>query len=89
MVGQYVEDEAFLDGLLHGVRVERQVLDGAVGLGRCVAEQFEGLVLWRRREGEVAGVVQQPSAFDDPVDAVLEGVVIIGVSVGVRVGIAQ
>ena len=32
VVAQHIEDEALLNGLLHRVAVERQVLDGSIGL---------------------------------------------------------
>ena len=56
VVSQHVQDEAFLDGLLHGVGVEWQVLDGAVVLRKRFTEQLQGLVLGGGGEGEVAGV---------------------------------
>ena len=84
MVAEHVEDEAFLDGLLHGVAVERQVLDSAVRLRIRFAEQFEGLVLWCGREGEIAGVVEQAAVFDDVVDLVLERVFVIVVGLAAQ-----
>ena len=77
VAAQHVEDEALLDGLLHRVRVERQVLDGAIWLRRGVAEQLEGLVLRRGREGEVAGVGEHAVTVDETVYLVLEGVLVI------------
>ena len=77
VVFQHVQNEVLLDGLLHGVAVEGQVLHGPVGLGRGVPEEFQGLVFWRRREGEVAGVGQHLTALDDAVDLVLEGVFVL------------
>ena len=79
VVLENVEDEAFLDRLLHGVDVERLPLLRAVvtchGLARTVehllAEHFERLVLRRRREGEIAGVLEELSAFHQGVDLVL------------------
>src|SRR2546421_86606 len=58
VVLEHVEDEAFLDGLLHGVSIEGAVLDLAVLLVG-LAEGLEGLVLGRGGEGEVAGVWQE------------------------------
>ena len=52
VVRQHVQDEALLDGLAHGVEVERLV--GAVGLAG--AEELQRLVLGRGGEGEEADV---------------------------------
>ena len=67
VVTEDVEDEAFLDGLLHGVAMERQVLDGVVWLRIWISEQFECLVLGRGREREVAGVGEHPVALNEAV----------------------
>ncbi len=56
---EHIEDEAFLDRLLHRVAVEGPVLDLALGVGRQrLAEHLQRLVLGRGGEGEVAGVGQ-------------------------------
>lgn len=58
VVAQRVEDEAFLDGLAHGVRVEGAV-DRLAVLGDTAvlgAEEFEGLRLGGGREGEVGEI---------------------------------
>ena len=60
VVLQHVHDEAFLDGLLHGVAMERVVPDGAVELGIRVAEDLQRLVLGSGGKGKVAGVAKQP-----------------------------
>jgi len=52
VVLQHIEDETFLDGLAHTVFVKRLGL--AVGV--ALAEDFDGLVLGRRREGEEAEI---------------------------------
>ena len=57
VVLQHVDDEAFLDRLLHGVDVEWE-MPGVPALWRRVAEDFQGLVLGGGGEGEVAGVGQ-------------------------------
>ena len=66
-----VQDEPLLDGLLHRVDVEGEVLHRPVGLGRRLSEEFQGPVLRGCREGEVAGVAQHAPACNDPVDLVL------------------
>ena len=78
VVAEHVHDEALLDGLLHRVGMEGQVLDRAICLlfGRY-PENLQGLVLRRRRECEVRGVGQELLCLDDPVDLVLEGVIVL------------
>ena len=52
---QHIEDEPFLNGLLHGVAVEGAMLNFSFGVCRHRdAEQFKRLVFWRGSEGEVA-----------------------------------
>ena len=77
VVAQDVEDEALLDGLLHGVAVEGQVADRAVGLRIRGAEDLEGLVLGGGGEGEVARVGQQLLGLHQAVDLILEGVLVL------------
>ena len=77
MVAQHVEDEALLDGLLHRVGMEWQVFDGAVWLRSWLTEQFEGLVLGRGGESEIARIVEQPVVLYGAVDLVLERVVVV------------
>ena len=67
---QYVENETFLDGLLHRVAVEGPTLHLTAFRVRY-AEHVERLVLRRRREGEVARVWQHLPLFDDAIDLVL------------------
>ena len=67
---EHVEDEAFLDRLLHRVAVEGPVLDLARLAGR-LAEDFQRLVLRRGGEGEIARVRQHLAGLH----AFLEGVV--------------
>jgi hypothetical protein len=56
---EHVEDEAFLDRLLHGVAVEGPMPDAPGRVGRQrLAEHLQCLVLRRRGEGEVAGIGQ-------------------------------
>ena len=77
VVGQHVQDEPLLDGLLHGVAVERPVPDhGAVG--HRLAEELERLVLRRRGEREVAGVGQHAPRLEDAVDPVLGRLLLVG-----------
>ena len=71
---QHVDDEVFLNRLLHGVDVEGDV-PGLVSLGDRRAEDLQRLVLGRRREGEVAGVGQELLRLHQPVDRVLGGLV--------------
>ena len=63
VVLQHIEDEAFLDGLAHGIDVERlrQVV-GAGGLGRVgpAAEQLQGLGLRGGREGDIGDTGVRP-----------------------------
>ena len=54
---EHIEDEALLDGLAHGVEVEGRGL----AVGALVAEQLQGLVLGRGREGEEAHVGLRPA----------------------------
>ncbi|MNI54660.1 hypothetical protein D3C73_1095630 [compost metagenome] len=59
VVLQHIEDEAFVDRLLHGVEVERcRRVVGADGLRRVAraTEQAQGRMLGRGGEGEVAGI---------------------------------
>ena len=72
VVPQHIQDEAFLDRLLHRVAVERQVAHRPVRLWVRSAEDFQRLVLRRRGEGEVAGVRQQLLRLHEPVDDVLD-----------------
>ncbi len=72
---QHVQDEALLDGLLHGVAVEGPVLD-LLALGVGLAEDLQRLVLGRGGEGEVAGVGQHLARFHDAVDDVLDGLLL-------------
>ena len=74
VVLQHVDDEAFLDRLLHGVDVEWE-MPGVPALWRRVAEDFQGLVLGGGCEGEVAGIGQQLLALHQPVYLVLGGLV--------------
>ena len=46
------------------------------GCGSGCAEYLQRLVLWRRGEGEVARVGKQPARLHEPVDPVLEGLVL-------------
>ena len=57
VVGEHVEDEAFLDGLAHRVQVERLVLAGG---GVEPPELLQHPALWRRGEGEEADVALLP-----------------------------
>ena len=76
VVLEHVEDEALLNRLLHGVAVKRAVLHLVARLVGD-AENFQRLVLRRGGEGEVAGIGQQLSGFDDAVDLVLGGFVLL------------
>lgn len=76
VVLEHVEDEAFLNRLLHGVAVEWPMLDVVTDL-EGDAENLQRLVLGCGREGKIAGVGQQFARFDDPVDLVLGGLVFV------------
>jgi hypothetical protein len=73
---KHVQDEAFVDGLLHAVDVERAMLDLAVFLER-LPEELQRLVLGRGGEGEVAGVRQELLGLDQAVDQVLDRLVLL------------
>ena len=75
VVLQHVNDEAFLNRLLHAVDVEREMSDLLPG-GFRRAEYLQRLALWGRREGEVAGVGQELLGLHQPVDLVLGGLVL-------------
>ncbi len=77
VVLEHVQDEALLDRLLHRVAVERPVLHRAVGLRLGLAEDLERPVLRRGGEGEVAGVGQQLLGLHQPVDPVLQRLVVV------------
>ena len=76
VVRQHVQDEALLDRLLHGVAVKGAMLDRAVRLRLRLAENFQGLVLGRGGEGEVARVGEQLVRLHQAVDLVLEGLLL-------------
>ena len=76
VVRQHVQDEALLDGLLHGVAVEGAVPYGAVGLRVGRAEDLQRLVLRGGGKREVAGVGEQLARLHHAVDLVLVGLVL-------------
>ena len=65
-----IEDETFVDGLLHRVAVERNVL-GVPTVGDWFTEDLQRLVLRSRGERVVAGIGQHLPSFHDAVDGVL------------------
>ena len=69
--------KTLLNGLLHRVAVEGAVFDGPVRLRLRFAENLQGFVLGRCREGKVARVGQQPAGLHQPVDLVLVGLVLL------------
>ena len=69
IVFQDVKDEAFLNGLLHGVNMERPVLDFAI-LFIWRSENLLGLVLWRRGERKIARGLYELPALDNGIDLV-------------------
>jgi len=71
VVGQHIEDEALLDGLLHGVQVKRLRPAAVVGVGR--AEQLQGLALRGRREGEERQVRLASAGGDGARQGILGG----------------
>ena len=79
VVGQHIDDEALLDGLLHRVGVERSVPSGAVRVRDGLPEHLQRLVLRGRGERKVARVGQQLLGFDDPVDLILDALLLIAV----------
>jgi hypothetical protein len=74
---EHVQNEALLDRLLHGVTVEGPVLHRAVRLRFGRAENLQRLVLGRGGEGEVTRVGQQLLGFHQPVDLVLQRLVLL------------
>ena len=85
VVRQHVDDEPFLDGLLHRVGVEGPML-GVPVVGVLRAEYLQRLVLGRGREGEVAGVGQQFLGLHQPVDLVFGRLVFVLVAAGLAEG---
>ena len=69
IVLQDVKDEAFLNGLLHGVNMERSVLDFAILFIWC-SENLLGLVLWRRGERKIARGLYELPALHNRIDLV-------------------
>ena len=63
VVLQHIENELFLDRLLHCVHMKRAPPDLALAVWRQgYAEQFEGLRLGRGGEGEITGIGEQLAA---------------------------
>ena len=70
-----IEDEAFFDGLFHGVGVEGAVGDFALGVrGQGFAEHLERFGLGRGGEGEVAGVGEHLAGGHALFDRFVDGV---------------
>ena len=74
---QHVEDEAFLDGLLHGVAVERAVFHRPVRLRLRVPEDLQPLVLRGSGEGEVARVWEELARLHEAVDLIFERLLLV------------
>ena len=74
---QHVHDEAFLRGLLHAVDVEGPMLGFAIFSIRH-AEHFQRFVLGRGGKGEIAGVGEHFSCFNELVDHIFHAHVRIG-----------
>ena len=55
VVLKHIEDESFIDGLLHGVAVKRAVFDHLT-LRPGFAKDFQGFVLGRGGERKIAGI---------------------------------
>ena len=55
VVFEHIKDEAFIDGLLHGVAVKRAVFDHLT-LRPGFAKDFQGFVLGRGGERKIAGI---------------------------------
>ena len=70
IVGEYIENESFLNGLLHGIDMEGTMLDLAA-FGVRDAEGFEGLVLRGGSKGKVTGVFEELSPLHHGVDFIL------------------
>ena len=90
VVLQAIQDEALLDGLLHGVAVEGAVPDGAVGLRVGLAEDLaleprqelaprRAVLVQRERFGDFRLRGVQEGGELDPIDAEL-AVVVVGIA---------
>ena len=79
VVFQHVQNETFLNSLLHGVDVERPMLHlallienrVAIGVDNQGAEGFQRFVLRRGCKGKIAGICEQLFALAHGVDLVL------------------
>ena len=69
---QHINDETFINRLLHRVRMKRHVLDHSARLLHWQPEYFQRPVLGRRRECEVTRVRQHPLALHNPIDLVFK-----------------
>src|SRR5262249_35468533 len=72
VVFQHVQNESLLNRLLHRINVKSDVF--YLVARRCgIAEHFQSLVLWCGSEREIARVWQHLFRFDNPVDGILDG----------------
>ena len=70
VVLQHIQNESFLDRLLHRINVERSVLN-IVTVLIWNAECFQRFILWGCGKRKVAGIVQQFTPFHHGVDLIL------------------
>ncbi len=75
IMGQYIQDKTFLNGLFHCVAVERAMFHRAVWLRNGFTKQLQGFILRGSGEGKVAGIGQEFLGLYDPVNLVFEGLV--------------
>ena len=74
---QNIQNEAFLDGLLHGVNIVRRRLVGPIRLRNFFPEHLQSFILWRCREGKIARILYHLTAFDDRIDLIFKVVFVI------------
>ena len=83
IVFQHIQNKAFLDGLFHGIDMERSVLDGITILIRNT-EGFQCFVFRRSGERKIAGIIQQFASLHHGVDFIFIIHFVIGSKAGER-----
>ena len=78
IVLQHIKNKAFLDGLLHGVTMERMMLDLPVRLRIRITENLQRLVFGSSRECKVTGIAQHFVAFHQRVDFIFRALFFVG-----------
>lgn len=78
IISKDIDDETFLDGLLHRIAVEESML-GSIPLGTGFAENLKRLVLRRSGEREIAGVGQHLSLLHNRIDLIFDGFIFIAI----------